>query len=124
MNKEKIKQLIVEHKERFLNTTGLINRDNQECIRRLLLQKEIIVISGVRRAGKSSLLKLIGDDIRNSEHVPANNILYLNFDDERFIEFSHQDFEPLYETFIELYQPQGRKYFFLDEIQNIRGWER
>lgn len=124
MNKEKIKQLIVELKERFLNTTGLINCDNQKYIRHLLHQKEIIVISGVRRAGKSSLLKLIGDDIRISEQVQENNILYLNFDDERFIEFSHQDFEMLLETFIEMFQPQGRKYFFLDEIQNIQGWER
>lgn len=124
MNKEKIKQLIVEHKERFLKSAELINRDNQQLIKRLLTQKEIIVISGVRRAGKSSLMKLIGNDIQTSDHVSANNILYLNFDDERFIEFSHQDFDLLFETFIELFKPQGRKYFFLDEIQNIQGWER
>lgn len=124
MDKNKIRQLIVEHKERFLSAAGLVKRDSQRQILPFLQQKEVIIISGVRRAGKSSLMRLVGQDIQNIDQVPADSILYLNFDDERFIDFSHQDFEPLYESFIELYQPEGRKYFFLDEIQNIPGWER
>jgi len=124
MHKEKIKQLIIEHRDRFLKATELIERDIQQVVRPLLLQREIIVISGVRRSGKSSLLKLISNDIRKTQQVPDKNTLYLNFDDERFIEFRHTDFELLFETYIELFQPEGRKYFFLDEIQNIQGWER
>jgi len=124
MEKNKLRQLIAEHRERFFATTNLIKRESQEIIRPYIKQKEIVVISGIRRAGKSSLLKLISEEVLNEYNVPVNNILYLNFEDERFIEFSHRDFEPLYETFIEFYQPQGRKYFFLDEIQNIKGWEK
>lgn len=124
MEKNKLKQLIAEHRERFLAPSNLIRRENQDIIRPYIKQKEIIVISGVRRAGKSSLMKLISKEILNEHNVPVNNILYLNFEDERFIEFSYRDFEPLYETFIEFYQSQGRKYFFLDEIQNINGWEK
>lgn len=124
MHKEKIKQLIAEHRDRFLKSTDLIERDIQQVVKPFLQQREIIVISGVRRSGKSSLLKLISNDIRNNQQVPENNILYLNFDDERFIEFKHADFETLFETYIEIFQPQGKKYFFLDEIQNIKGWER
>lgn len=124
MNKEKIKQLIVEHKERFLKPVNLIRRDSQAFIEKVLKQKEIIVISGVRRAGKSSLMKLITGDLINQDKVPENNILYLNFEDERFIEFKHSDFEILLETYLELYHPDGRQYFFLDEIQNIPGWEK
>lgn len=124
MNKEKIKQLIVEHKERFLKPADLVRRDSQPFIEKVLKQKEIIVISGVRRAGKSSLMKLITGDLINQDKVPGNNILYLNFEDERFIEFKHSDFEILLETYVELYQPDGRQYFFLDEIQNIKGWEK
>ncbi|MCK9244406.1 MAG: ATP-binding protein [Candidatus Marinimicrobia bacterium] len=124
MNKEKIKQLIVEHKERFLKPADLVRRDSQSFIEKVLKQKEIIVISGVRRAGKSSLMKLITGDLINQDKVPGNNILYLNFEDERFIEFKHSDFEILLETYVELYQPDGRQYFFLDEIQNIKGWEK
>lgn len=124
MDKNKLKQLIAEHRERFLATANLIKRKSQEIIKPYIKQKEIVVISGIRRSGKSSLMKLICEEILNEYNVPPNNILYLNFEDERFIEFSHIDFEPLYETFMEFYQPQGRKYFFLDEIQNIKGWEK
>jgi predicted AAA+ superfamily ATPase len=124
MEKNKLKQLIIEHKERFLAPADLARRECQKIIKPYLRQKEIIVISGVRRAGKSSLMKLICRDILEEQNVPADNVLYLNFEDERFIEFTHKDFELLHETFMELYQPQGRQYFFLDEIQTIKGWGR
>jgi predicted AAA+ superfamily ATPase len=124
MEKNKLKQLIIEHKERFLASADLAGRECQKIIKPYLRQKEIIVISGVRRAGKSSLMKLICRDILEEQNVPADNVLYLNFEDERFIEFTHKDFELLHETFMELYQPQGRQYFFLDEIQTIKGWGR
>ncbi len=124
MDKDKLKQLIIEHKEYFLRSVKLIKREGQEIIRSYIDQKEVVIISGVRRAGKSSLMKLICDDLIKKNNIPINNILYLNFDDERFIEFNHTDFEVLLETYIELYQPKDKKYFFLDEIQNIKGWER
>lgn len=124
MNREKIKQLIVEHKNRFLKPTDLVARDSQTAIEKLLPSKEIIAISGVRRSGKSSLMKLIAGDIIQNKKIPENNILYLNFEDERFIDFDHHDFEILFETFLELYQPKNRQYYFLDEIQNIKGWEK
>ena len=124
MQKNKLKQLIIEHKERFLSYENLVRREAQEIIRPYIKQKEAIIITGVRRSGKSSLMRLISNDIIKEYDVPIDNIMYLNFDDERFIDFSYNDFEPLYETFIELYHPQGKKYIFLDEIQNIKGWER
>lgn len=124
MEKNKLKQLIVEHKERFLKPAQLVRRGIQKHIESYVKQREIVIISGVRRSGKSSLMKLISDDFQQIYHVSQDNILFLNFEDERFIEFTHRDFEPLYETFIEIYQPRGKKYFFLDEIQNIKGWER
>ncbi|MDO9528200.1 MAG: ATP-binding protein [Syntrophales bacterium] len=52
------------------------------------------------------------------------NILFLNFEDDRFAEFTTADFQPLYEAFLEVESPVGRKYFFLDEIQNLPGWHR
>jgi hypothetical protein len=124
METNKLKELIIEHKERFLSSVNLVKREIQEIIKPYLKQKEIIVITGVRRSGKSSLMRLIGNDIITEYNVSPENILYLNFEDERFVEFTHNDFEPLYEAFIEVYQPRGRKFFFLDEIQNINRWER
>src|SRR3989338_2468987 len=72
----------------------------------------IMIISGVRRCGKSTLLN----------QIRAEDCYYVNFDDERFINFTVNDFQMLYELLMELF---GEKdIFFFDEIQNIKGWER
>jgi len=78
----------------------------------------------VRRGGKSSLMKLLATDITEKYGVPRNNILHLNFEDERFTEFDVNDFDQVYEIFLEVYHPRGKNYFFLDEVQNVKGWER
>ncbi len=124
MNKNKIKELIIEHRERFLSKANLVKRKIQENINSFFKHREIILITGVRRAGKSSLMKLISHDIIKKHKVPSSNILYLNFEDERFIQFTYKDFEQIYEIFLEIYNPKERKYFFLDEIQNVKGWEK
>ena len=124
MEKEKLKELIIGHKEKFLSRGGLVKRQIQDPIASYIPQREILIITGVRRCGKSSLMRLLCDDLLNSEDISENNILYLNFEDERFVPFTDQDFEPLYEAFFELENPQGRNYMFLDEIQNINGWEK
>lgn len=77
--------------------------------------KEIVVISGVRRCGKSTFL----GELRAS--LPEKHF-YLNFDDDRLMRFTVEDFQPLLELFIMNYGDQKICYF--DEIQNIEGWER
>ncbi|MBI5194281.1 MAG: ATP-binding protein [Nitrospirae bacterium] len=124
MDKNNLKELIIEHKSKFLAKEGLIKRDIQETLERFLKQKELVLMTGVRRSGKSSLMRLVCDDIIKKFDVPLSNVLYLNFEDERFLDFTIKDFETLYETFIEIENPAGKKYFFLDEIQNINGWEK
>ena len=124
MEEARLKQLIIEHKERFLTKSDLVKREIQSQINNFLKHKEIIVITGIRRGWKSSLMKLIANDIIEKFKIPQDNILYLNFEDERFTDFTFQDFEKIYEIFLEIYSPYGRKYFFLDEIQNITGWEK
>lgn len=124
MENQKLKELIVEHKEKFLSRGGLVRRANQETIESYLPQREIVILTGVRRSGKSSLLRLICEDLVNKRGVAENNILYLNFEDERFVPFRVADFEPLYDAFIEIENPRGRQYLFLDEIQNVSGWEK
>lgn len=124
MEKEKLKELIIGHKESFLSRNGLVRREIQDKIIDYIPQREILIITGVRRSGKSSLMKLLCDDILKNEDVLESNILYLNFEDERFVSFTLKDFEPLYETFLEFENPIGRIYLFLDEIHNIHGWEK
>ncbi|MEI7591398.1 MAG: ATP-binding protein, partial [Deltaproteobacteria bacterium] len=73
-----------------------------------------MIITGMRRCGKSVLL----DRVRRSS---LESDCYFNFEDERLVNFTAQDFQVLLETFIELFGHQ--KTFFFDEIQNINGWE-
>lgn len=75
----------------------------------------ITVISGIRRCGKSTLLHEI-----RSKNIERD--YFFNFDDERLVNFKVEDFQLLYEVFIELFGKQSTFYF--DEIQNVVGWER
>ena len=125
MDKNKLKELLIEYKQRFLTArTDLIRRKIQDNIEPFIEFKEVVIITGPRRSGKSSLMKLICDDLIKKYKIFPSNILYLNFEDERFIEFNISDFAQIYELFLQINKPTGRLYFFLDEIQNVTGWER
>jgi len=75
----------------------------------------VVVISGIRRCGKSTLLQAIRAKNKEQDY-------YINFDDDRLIQFKVDDFQMLLELFGERYGKQTTFYF--DEIQNISGWER
>ncbi len=81
----------------------------------LIKGEDIVVISGIRRCGKSTLLNQVRSAFHEKDY-------YLNFDDERLINFQVSDFQVLHETFIELFGQQTT--FWFDEIQNVQGWER
>ena len=124
MEKINLKSLIVEQKERFLAKEGLLPREVLVTLGELIEQREIVFLSGVRRCGKSSLMRLCCDELGARKGVSRSDILYLNFEDERLLDFSAKDFEKVLEVFDELRGRPGRAWFFLDEIQNIPGWER
>ncbi len=81
--------------------------------KKYLSTKQIAVISGVRRSGKSTLLLQLAD------HFDAFH--YINFDDERLINFKVSDFNAL---MIELKKMHSSNVIILDEIQNVDQWER
>jgi uncharacterized protein len=86
--------------------------------------KEVSVVTGVRRAGKSTILlqvleKLIDDG------VPRVNILYVNFEEPTFIPYLTVEFLlRIHDLYLERFNPQGRTYVVLDEVQLVPGWER
>ena len=106
-----------------------ILRDNQqEVVRYKVEPRELIiddfpccVLVGVRRSGKSYMLyQQIQQLLINGKQW--DEILYLNFEDERLENFTAEDFNRLLECHQEMYGK--RPMLFLDEIQNIDSWER
>lgn len=79
------------------------------------------VLVGVRRAGKSFILyQMIQDNLKNG--MSWDEMLYLNFEDERLGNFEAADFNKILECHSEM--SDRKPILFLDEMQNIDGWER
>lgn len=79
------------------------------------------VFVGVRRAGKSFMLYQKMQQMLASGHN-WEEMLYLNFEDDRLTQFDRSDFELILEAHAEMYGK--RPMLFLDEIQIIEGWEK
>jgi predicted AAA+ superfamily ATPase len=109
ISKSEISQIIADQRDLSFKTNDLPRLKSTNT------DREIEVISGIRRCGKSTLLHEIRTTNRERDY-------YFNFDDERLVKFTVDDFQLLFEVFIELFGKQETYYF--DEIQNIKGWER
>lgn len=116
MKKDLLKNLLIDQAEQFKNKELGITREKLGQIQRYRKSSHAIVISGLRRVGKSTLLAQIAH-----KFYTTGSYYYVNFEDERFLKFSAVEFNLLYETLLELFGE--RKTFLLDEIQNISGWE-
>ena len=79
------------------------------------------VFIGVRRAGKSFMLYQKMQQMLAEGHG-WEDMLYLNFEDDRLADFKSEDFELILECHAEMYDK--RPMLFLDEMQNIDGWEK
>ena len=85
---------------------------------------DIITVTGIRRCGKSSLLKLTINRLL-AAGVPKENILFIEFDDERFSSMDVSDFDDILQAYRDIYpgKPMKDVYLFFDEIQLVKGWE-
>jgi len=84
---------------------------------------QVVTITGARRAGKSFLMRqLIRSLITNG--VDRNNILMVNFEDPRFTELDVRTLQRTYEVYLEFLNPKAEVFIFLDEVQEVSGWER
>lgn len=116
ISKDQLRQLLLEQREAILRKPYGIERIVLKSIGRKILLPHVIVITGLRRSGKSTLLrqlmKLYYDD---------KDFYYINFEDERLFDFQAKDFNIIYELLVELFG--DKKTFFIDEIQNVHHFE-
>lgn len=81
------------------------------------------VLVGLRRAGKSYLLYQDIQTLINNGKATAEDCLYINFEDERLSGIKSEELGIILDSYSELY-PEKKPLIYLDEIQNIEGWEK
>jgi len=116
LNREQLKQIIVEQRKTILQKNFGIERNQLKIFNEKKKTPHIIVITGLRRVGKSTFLRQI-----IKTHYSDKSFYYINFEDERLFNFNAKNFNSIYEAMIELYGKE--KTFFIDEIQNVKNFE-
>jgi len=79
------------------------------------------VLTGVRRCGKSTILKMIMEKLRTDYKIPEEQIVSYRFDS---MEYEDMNAKQMYQELKSRVSPNGKTYFFLYEIQKITGWEK
>ena len=79
------------------------------------------VLTGIRRSGKSTIMKMVMNKLENERHIPKENIISMRFDS---MEYEDMTAKQMFETIKAGLSDQGRTYLFLDEVQEISGWEK
>lgn len=116
ITKDILASVAKEQREAFLQKDLGVQRELLDDIGKIIKSPHIVVVTGLRRVGKSTLLaqiarKYLGDDF-----------YFINFEDERLLQFQVGDFDFLHETLISVFGE--KKTFLFDEIQNVPQWER
>lgn len=115
MDRTRLLEIVQEQYQELKAIQTGTEREKLNDICEVLELPHVIAITGMRRCGKSTLMH------QALKQVYADQVYYLDFEDERLIDFNVDDFNLLYEIFIELFGE--KKVFFFDEIQVIDKWE-
>lgn len=92
-----------------------------EKIKKFIDKPIVKILTGMRRVGKSTILNIIKDQVLKD--VPDENKIYMNFESFEF--FDIKDANPLKDYLSEkLKDKEGKVYFFFDEIQLVKDWEK
>ena len=79
------------------------------------------ILTGVRRCGKSTILKMIMERLKTERNIPEDRIISYRFDS---MEYEDMTAKQIYTLLKEKLSPAGKTYLFLDEVQEIKGWEK
>lgn len=81
----------------------------------------IKILTGIRRCGKSTILKMIMDKLQKEKEILKEQIISYRFDS---MEYEDMTAKQMYEELKKQLYKNGRTYFFLDEVQEIKNWEK
>lgn len=102
---------------------GRERKDYLERCLRFLKTNVVVAIIGVRRSGKSYIMRDMVKNLINGG-VERKNTLMVNFEDKRFAEFYPKLLDEIYETYLEFLKPDKKPFIFLDEVHNVPKWEK
>jgi predicted AAA+ superfamily ATPase len=112
---DQIRALLSEQFNSFWQKETGIERARLKDVEKAAALPHAVIISGLRRVGKSTLLAQV------AHRLGKEGFYYINFEDDRFLGFQAEDANDLYQMLVEIFGE--RKTFIVDEIQNIPGWE-
>lgn len=116
LSEDEIKEILIRQRDTVLKKDYGVERSLLKEVEKKLKLPHVIVLTGLRRSGKSTMLRQIIKKYYNDE-----NFYYINFEDERLLGFKASEFNRLYEASVGLFGTS--KTFFLDEIQNVDHFE-
>ena len=105
--------------------TGITRKSYLLKLREWIDIQEVIVVTGVRRAGKTTFLLQVLEDLIGERGILPINTLYVNFEDPRFSSNGRENILPfIIDAYRGFFHPKGRIYLVLDEVQLVPEWEK
>jgi uncharacterized protein len=114
--KNNLPSILQEQRQNFFKKDFGVRRELLENVKNYVKVPQVVVITGLRRVGKSTLL------FQLAKEFLGEDFFFVNFEDERLVNFKAEDFDFLHETLVSLYG--DKKVFLIDEIQNVPNWEK
>lgn len=133
MDREVLQTLLTTWNPHFADPSkgkwvGSVPREKYlERLKKLIDIRHVLTLTGVRRAGKSTLMQQLMQHLIAEKGVPAKNVVYLFLEDilvQQHLSLGSELLEDLYSFYLETYNPQGKVYLFLDEIQSVKDFNR
>lgn len=116
MDKQILKRLIIE-KQRAIPKYEIVRRNIR------FDAHASYVLVGLRRAGKSFMMYQDAQEMMKQPGLTHENLLYINFEDERLSDLTADNLGEILDAYHELY-PEKQPLIYLDEIQIVDGWEK
>ena len=105
--------------------TGITRKKYLQEIYPYLERREVLVLKGIRRSGKSTIMQQLMKELVRKDNVSKKQILYINLEDHNFAQnLKINLFDDVLKAYHDHTKNMKKVYFFIDEIQKVPEWER